>query len=158
MFKTCVACGRDYDPRSNRQIYCSKTCRLGERDCVHCGKTFVPGRHGEERRFCSLACWYDSQCPVGSVRPDNSGYNIVKVPPGTPGTKRAARGRNHWMWEHRYVMQQHIGRPIEPWEQVHHKNGRRDDNRIENLELWRHQQPSGIREGDYHCPGCVCQK
>lgn len=51
-------------------------------------------------------------------------------------------------WQHQWVMEQHIGRPLEPGEEVHHINGVRDDNRIENLELWSTRQPKGQRWQD----------
>ena len=50
--------------------------------------------------------------------------------------------------EHRVVMERVIGRPLHPWENVHHINGMRGDNRPENLELWVIPQPSGQRAVD----------
>lgn len=63
--------------------------------------------------------------PVGTKRVNPDGYVHLKH----------GKGTDAWMLEHRYVMQQHLGRALRDDETVHHINGDRTDNRIENLQL-----------------------
>ncbi len=51
-------------------------------------------------------------------------------------------------YQHVLVMMHYIGRELFPHERVHHKNGIRNDNRLENLELWSISQPPGQRVED----------
>jgi hypothetical protein len=60
-----------------------------------------------------------------------------------PGT-----GKRENQMQHVYLMEQHLGRCLQPHEEVHHKNGVRSDNRLENLELWNTRQPKGQRPED----------
>lgn len=70
----------------------------------------------------------------------SNGYVLVQRPDGV--------GETLWVLEHRYVMEQHLGRPLRSDENVHHRNGHREDNRIANLELWVRFQPNGQRVED----------
>lgn len=74
----------------------------------------------------------------------NHGYFIVPVP---PPLRWLVHGDSSAL-EHRLVMAQAIGRPLTAMESVHHRNGDRVDNRIENLQLWSRWQPRGQRVSD----------
>ncbi len=82
--------------------------------------------------------------PVRVVTGDGSfshGYWKVPVP---PELRHLMNGETA-VGEHRLVMARHLGRPLYPDEVVHHRNGIRTDNRIENLELWSTAHLKGQR-------------
>lgn len=105
-----------------------RTCKCGgpkSVKAVRCRK--CQSEEVSEQRARSPRRWKD----------ERSGYVYIQAPPPT-----------YKMFEHQYVMEQTLGRKLFPGENVHHKNGIRDDNRPENLELWLSSQPSGQRVAD----------
>jgi hypothetical protein len=79
----------------------------------------------------------------GRIR-DKAGY-IQIYSPDHPRGKSSG-----YVLEHRIVVEKHLGRYLESTESVHHKNGIKDDNRVENLELMTRR----IHRGIVCCPFC----
>ena len=75
--------------------------------------------------------------PKGAKWLNSHGYVMIKID-----------DQNNVMMEHRYVMSQHLGRSLLSTESVHHINGDKTDNHIDNLELWSKSQPAGQRVSD----------
>jgi hypothetical protein len=90
------------------------------------------------------------------------GYVTALLDPSEYHLRGSRTSKGNSMLEHRLVMARHLGRALYDYENVHHINGDRADNRLENLELWEKGQPPGQRAGQgkyrQHCPTCTCCK
>jgi ribosomal protein S27E len=110
--------------------------------CPDCMKErwvrFYKGKQISNRcRLCSANLHVkngEHHCNWKNGRWKSLGYVRVSIENNSFFYPMAYRNR-YWIFEHRLVMAQHLGRCLQPWELIHHKNGIKDDNRIENLEL-----------------------
>jgi hypothetical protein len=110
--------------------------------CECCGKeVYIPLARQESFRFCSQVC---------------HGKMVLGIPEVQARIKRKI-GKNHWRWkkegckrkdgyvlisvngqryfEHRYVMEKHLGRKLSFDETIHHKDGNKENNKLKNLEI-----------------------
>lgn len=85
----------------------------------------------------------DDYVPYGMTGKCISSQGYVKV-----ASNHESNPYSKAVLEHKLVMEKHLGRELFAGENVHHKNGDRTDNRIENLELWDRSQPPGQRVSD----------
>ena len=108
-----------------------------------CGKeTIAVASMLKNSRHKSCGCWRGGKTSWNYVdRTYRNGYAFIKIP-------EHPRARDGRVREHIVIMEKHLGRYLLPHEEIHHLNGIRDDNRIENLELWSKSQPSGSRVED----------
>ena len=157
--KKCLRCGALFKPKYGEQRHCSHACSAQSMrvdrvvTCQWCSVQFERP-HGKPRAFCSRSC---------SMKARNAGvaanYAALEVRPAPAGFWLNSDGYvatkvgGRQVLQHRLVMEQVIGRPLLPTERVHHKNGKRDDNRPDNLELWTgvdatKKDPHGVRVVD----------
>jgi hypothetical protein len=164
-----LRCGKEFKPKFAHSKFCSESCYKYEKAkrhyhkrnfdliCVECKITFKGGR--SDLLCCSKECIKTSTSKkltkfkdIPACLEDASrkldkrlGYVRVYVPMHPEA--------NTWgyVYEHRVVAEQIIGRRLEKDEIVHHKNGKRWDNRSENLEVMNkndHAKLHGQREED----------
>lgn len=118
-----------------------RTCSLDWCDRRHYAHGYCKLHYDRDRRGYPLDAphWAQHCGEWGPWYLTNRGYVSRSL---THNGKRMAQ------LQHRFVMEQHLGRPLLRSEEVHHKNGVRHDNRLENLELWSKSQPAGQRVED----------
>jgi hypothetical protein len=86
----------------------------------------------------------ESPCWKGGRYKDKNGYVVLRKR-GHPNADKFGS-----IMEPRFVMAEHLGRPLLPWENVHHVNAIKDDNRIENLLIVTKK----VHKGHVTCPHC----
>ena len=152
----CNTCKKEFEKIPShiyKTNFCSQQCRFDfmnkqiTKNCIVCKKECKIKRSRKNTfNYCSRQCFHigylgHNPSNFKGGRMTHKGYVYI-LKKGHPFADR-----DGYILEHRFVMEQHIGRYLTSKEIVHHKNHTRNDNRIENLEL--HKSQSNHMSGHY---------
>lgn len=128
----------DYRIKHNKNIYCSKECsnialKKGKmKECLNCKKEFYTTRNN----FCSKNCAYEYKKKNYKHKLYlENGYEIRYI----NGYNKKGNVKNH-----RYIMEQYLGRKLKENEVVHHKDENKLNNDISNLEVMTRSEHSKL--------------
>ncbi len=149
VIKKCLKCGKEFKSKLHaKRKYCSLQCFNIARTlnltkiCTGCKKIFKVNSNFrlKEVKFCSCKCAGESlkkryigsggPCWKGGVYTSTSGYIRIYSP------NHPHKDIKGYVLRSRLVMEKHLGRFLNPIEEIHHINGIRNDDRIENLKLF----------------------
>ncbi|MCW2925905.1 MAG: hypothetical protein JWM98_3309 [Thermoleophilia bacterium] len=159
---TCAQCGaeirreQDWKPAASGRAFCNRSCSVSYQNrvapkrkrivrrkrCEWCDEEFTinqRGLKGLSRRHCSRECavesreipltWDGVSSTKGRLLDRSKGYFLVLAP------EHPRANNKGFVYEHRLVAEEMLGRRLTSKEHVHHRNGKRWDNRPENLEV-----------------------
>ena len=103
--------------------------------CLICHEEFKRYSHSVKKAIKQSGLWI---CQTCTLKRRKHAHTKPLMSKRRKGECIQIKTENGWMFEHRYIMEQHLGRKLNASEAVHHKNHNRNDNRLENLEVMGH--------------------
>ena len=138
--KICEGCGISYLPTGRAQRFCSPTCNTVKKECIICNEPFLVVYNKRRARYCSRECrltvWTKQKITQPTKIIDTNGYIVLYF---------GSESKISRMLEHRYIMEQALGRKLSDTETVHHIDGNRANNELSNLQLRQGKHGSGIQ-------------
>lgn len=150
----CAQCGAIFykHASSPERRFCSKSCARTALNLTDANPSFHRDLAGENNPRFGKPGLAGEANPMFGRRKDKSprwsggrkirkdGYVLILVPDDHPHPSDCKKSGTKFLLEHRWVMEQHLGRYLEPEEVVHHRDGNPLNNALDNLRLFASQQ------------------
>mgnify|MGYP003584425026 CR=1 FL=1 len=147
VFITCSICNKIFKRKRVRQLFCCLSC--GEKGknhprsrsvkkitviCDTCGREFdkwpcLVTKNVNLKHYCN------AKCRKSAMKLGKTSYGFKRTTGSPLNPYRRCMKNGKYVYEHRWLMEQKLGRPLLKREHVHHINGNPKDNSLENLEL-----------------------